>query len=400
VTYRARAFVLCATVAISGCAAASGVTGTAPPAITARPVVSASQLSLPLEAYELTLGQEVTAARAVTVLADRCLRGFGLPPPSGLLGHAEPPAAEVTESAVQWLGAASAEVYGFNPPPDSALREFDSLNVGGAIYSTDAQVHEVLSGTLADGGTLTRFAGRPVPEGGCLGLATSEISLHIDVAAASGYSSTGAHQVPGAPYFWLVWPGLPLRLEEQAVENTEADSRAIAVASRWHACMGSAGFNYATPLDAMSDPRWAPGTSDASSQVTNHRTEIAVAIADAHCQSKVNFAGVRLALLTGYEDQLLRTHVGPLDAYRRAAARLMGNATAILEGRTPLPRDGLTGGACRWSCALQGKLIWLAPSPGPASGCRRGCRTPGSMRRCRPPWRGSRCWRPTRPRST
>jgi hypothetical protein len=319
---------------VSGCAGPGAVDGARSPAITVEPVLSAGQVSLPLQRYELTLDQEITAARAVTLLVDRCLRSFRLPTPPGLFGHATEPAADVTESAVQWLSVVSAKENGFNPPPDSALREFDDVDVGAAGYSENRQVLQVVYGISVDGrGRLASYGGEQVPAGGCLGAATSAISANIDITAASGGASKRSHPDPGGAYYWLVWPGLPLRLEEQAVQRTEADPRALAVTSKWHACMARDGVNYASPLDAMSDPRWASATANSASLSKTRPIQYSVAVTDARCQEEVDFAGTRLALLTSYEEQLMTAEAQQLRGYTHAVTQLMGNVNMILEGR-------------------------------------------------------------------
>jgi hypothetical protein len=310
---------------VAGCGGSAGA-----PAIAVRPVLSASQLRLPVQKYEPSFQQEVAADQVVTKLTDQCVRSFNLQPPAGQLGHVEPPAADVTLSAVQWLDTTTAREYGFNPPPDAGMEQYDSLNSSPALSSENPGVHEVLFGVGAAGhGRLAEYAGRPVPKGGCLGEATSAVSAHIGLAAASGLPHPTTSGDPGAAYFWLVWPGLPRRLEEQAVQNAQADPRMAAVTAKWHACMARLGFHYQTPLDAMSDSRWAPGTANASSLTNNRKDEIAAATADAKCQASVDFAGVRLALLTSYEKRLFAARARQLRAYEHTFAQLMKNVTTL-----------------------------------------------------------------------
>jgi hypothetical protein len=89
----------------------------------------------------------------------------------------------------------------------------------------------------------------------------------LTVQAAEKY---GFNQPPGyTTYYELVWPGLPMQLEEEAVNETEADPHAAAVTSAWRSCMQQEGYKYASPADALADPRWASGTVAANALSAN-----------------------------------------------------------------------------------------------------------------------------------
>ena len=321
--------VVLAVALIAGCSA-QGATLPSMPATVAR-VTSMTQVRLPWEGFEPSLSQEVAASKAVTLLAENCLRPYGLPSPSGLLGHITPPAPTITESAVQWLSAASAARYGFNPPPPPDVSSFQDALSGQSVIDYPSLYGVLYGRNPATGSRITRFNGRLVPQGGCLGHATDEVAAGIKPEALQG--SANNLSLPGAAYYELVWPGLPVTLEEQAVTETENDPRAIAVASQWHTCMVGKGYSYATPLDATADSRWAPATTDAASRAKTVKEEIAVATADTNCQQQVNFAGTRLALMTVYERQLIGTHLAQLREYESDIARLMTNTQAILRSK-------------------------------------------------------------------
>jgi hypothetical protein len=271
-----------------------------------------------LDAYAATFDQEKIVGQAVTRLADKCLIGKNLTAGPVFLGHITTPASEVDESAVQWISVPVAQKYGFNVPQTNIMKQYeDTAWTDGGIFGLSAAVSRVFYGT-------------------CLGNAAAEVTKGIGTAALLG--NPPQHMTPYTTYYELVWPGLPIQLEEQAVNETEADPRAAAVASAWHSCMLTKGYGYATPAEALADPRWAPGTATSESQVKNHALQISVAIADARCQQKVNFGGMRLALLTAYQNQLIRAHEQELKQYVRQVATLVARARKILKGRNSLSR--------------------------------------------------------------
>jgi hypothetical protein len=139
----------------------------------------------------------------------------------------------------------------------------------------------------------------------------------------------------GVAYFDLVQPGLPLEIEKTAAAQANGDPRVRAVDARWHACMAKSGYSYRTPIDAMGDPRWAPGTTEATARRGTQRLQMAVAVADAGCQQQVNFAGTRLAVLAGYQDQLISSNLDRLHQYESQMAKLVANARLILGGNQP-----------------------------------------------------------------
>lgn len=104
---------------------------------------------------------------------------------------------------------------------------------------------------------------------------------------------------------------------------SHAPGRIGSVSARWRACMTKSGYDYGTPIDALSDSRWAPGTSNPTTQRATRRLQLAVATADARCQQQVNLAGVRLAVLASHQDELIQVHLGQFLTYERQVARLV-----------------------------------------------------------------------------
>jgi hypothetical protein len=297
---------------LSGCSSTSA--SSALPHVTPTSLTSVSQVRLPLDAFQATFAEQTLVGDAVTELADRCLAQRGLSAGAAFLGHIDNPISAVDMSAVQWLTVPAAERYGFNQPLPAAVRQYSQTEwAAGGVFSLTPAVRHAFY------------------QGGCLSQATAQVAKGIGSAVALG---SPPQQAPGyTTYYELAWPGLPMQLEEEAVNDTEADPHAAAVTSAWRSCMQRQGYRYASPADALADPRWASGTAETKALSANRSLQIKVAVADARCQESVNFAGTRLALLTAYQERLIKAHTRQLRAYEAQFSTLVANARLILAGR-------------------------------------------------------------------
>jgi len=299
--------------------------------------VTSSTVSLPLDSYRLTFQQQIVVDRAFTWLAGGCLKSYGLPGPTGLIGRVIPPE-QADLSLVNVLSLRSAEKYGYNPPLTAQLNEVRKLESGGIAPGS--------GGVLM--GTATTYGGKPVPPGGCMGKAAAELVGKVGPAfplvrpplpsnlppkARSRLARLlGLGSAAAVAYRNLTSQGgLVGRLVLASDFQMQANPKLVAARARWHVCMLKAGFDYNAPEAARSDHRWALGPSSATP--ADRALEVRVASADAGCEAKVDYAGLEVALLTGYQDQLINTHVTALEAFKQAEQRLLANATAVLAGR-------------------------------------------------------------------
>lgn len=100
------------------------------------------------------------------------------------------------------------------------------------------------------------------------------------------------------------------------------DSRYVDATRAWATCMKNQGFNYDTPLAAISDfPTPAAQSSDKAK---------AVAVADVNCKVSTNLVGIAVAVQSAYEQQYI-------DANRDALAAWKTSITNYLAGKIPLP---------------------------------------------------------------
>jgi hypothetical protein len=311
-----------------------------PTDVVVRPVTSAKMATLPLYNYLLAFHDQYLVERAVGMIAGKCMRRYGLRTHFTILGGyviARPRVLVV----INWLPVASAERYGYRKPVTIQQREALRFNRSmiRAMNEGGRSSRSVLLG-------LTRnYRQGRVPVGGCLRDAERVLvrPLLLDrgqrKGIAYGIRAETKRQMatPDAIYEDLMGQGasLPKMLILKAAARMMADPRLAETTKRWRLCMLRSGFDYRSPTDAASDPRWNAFASDASLRRTRP-LQVQVATADARCEARVDYAGMRLALLRGYEDRLINDHKWQLTAYR------MADKTAHRPGKTCSRRRILT----------------------------------------------------------
>jgi hypothetical protein len=303
------------------------------PPITVRPLVSASQIRLPVDSYVPSFADQVLAGQALTKVADACLAAHHVAVPLAFLGHVNPPLSALNDSTVLWLSQDSARRYGFDPPSSASLDSFhQTVWAHGGVLGISPAQSDVLYDLPASspGGPMAPATG-PASNGGCFGAAAAVVAAHVGAVPMLSVPADAAKTV-GLAYYELVWPGLPLQIEVTAAHEADADPRVASDTQRWQACMSKSGYHYQSPQDALGDPRWSAATADASSQRKSRPLEFAVATADARCQQQVNYGGTRLAVLTADQDQLISAHAGQLRVYEQEFTKLVADARLILAG--------------------------------------------------------------------
>lgn len=183
---------------------------------------------------------------------------------------------------------AQVTLYGYHLPPEANGRK-------PAQQPLSAEVETVLSGK----GTST-INGRAIPTGGCVAKVQAELNQN-----PSGTDEN-----------------LAQRLSGEAFSRSQADSRVRATVNRWSACMKEKGFNYATPDNAIGDPKFTGG--DAAS-----KTEINTAKTDVACKRQVNLIGVWAAVESAYQVRSIGQNEEPLNALRRSQAEQVKNAARL-----------------------------------------------------------------------
>lgn len=322
---------------IAGCAfiaagcASQAPAGQLPVKVPVRPITSMSMVRLPLDSYYLTFSQQMPVLKAYTRLVDSCVQTYGLAPQQGLAELPGFPLSAVDNSIVQYLSVASASQYGFNPPATGDLAVFERLNAADQHGPGPSRsMRQVMNGPRKG----LAYNGRPIPLGGCTGEADSRLASHVSSSALVMNGLRNSRAALSRFAFDELTNGvLPGQLQSTAVSETKADPRILTVTRRWSKCMSAAGYSYASPADAMSDPRWYDATASAASIAQTMPLQIRVAAATARCEKKTDYAGTRLAVVAAYENRLINSHVTQLQAFKAGLRTIIVNATAVLEGR-------------------------------------------------------------------
>ncbi|MEZ0114272.1 hypothetical protein ABH920_008306 [Catenulispora sp. EB89] len=287
----------------SACSSASG--GQSLPALGTVPAVTSStQLSRPIDAYLAQADDVKQYEKAQDVLADACMKTFGL---SGL------PTVDIGLDEAAAKRNTSTALYGYFDTAADPSKGYDRVSVDDPSTPQSrpnmSAVQEVEYGRDSTTGELaTAYQGRPIPAGGCQKSAAQEIgsprpALFVQALPAGG------PQVP------------------------TTDPRLTAANSQWSSCMAKQGFQYASPEAAFLDPKWAPppGASTAVvKQFTHTPAEVATTKADIGCKISTGYMGTVVALESAYDDQYIAKYGSQLSTLKADLAGLRKKAAQII----------------------------------------------------------------------
>ncbi|MEE1783819.1 hypothetical protein PUR71_13005 [Streptomyces sp. SP17BM10] len=233
-------------------------------------------LRLPIEQYVLTPAENARLTHASWVLAADCVRQHGIAFPT-------PP--ELTH---QRSGSEVPRRYG---PADPAAAAKDGYHDPAAPDGDKAPTDGLSSLSTDQRTTVFR----------CQQDAQAELAG----GAAFGSSPIG-EQINSRSYL-----------------KATADDRVKAAFAAWSGCMKTAGYDYASPMDAYNDPHWR--TSPTADQ-----QEIATAQADIACKRQTNLIGIWYAVDAAYQQQQIQAHQAELDRDRAAEQQQLGSAREVL----------------------------------------------------------------------
>ncbi len=295
------ALVLCALAA--GCSSGASAAATAPSVTIGHPTV-ADDIRLPYDSYFFTPSQEDAILHATDILEISCLRRFGfsatVPPTSTSQYNA------IVQSRYYVSDIADAEAYGYmSPPADQPPSTSASTN-----YSSTEEM--VLTGRGA-----SSWQGKTVPTGGCAGEAEQKLT--------AGEKTIVDKDGPQSPDLPAVGEFVPGDLAQNSYAAAASDARVQKLYSGWSACMEASGFAYKTPEQANNDSRW-------SSTDTPTQLEVATAVADVKCKTKVNYLGVLSGVQAAYEQQSIERNAQVLADCRRNMKIELQNVAAVIAG--------------------------------------------------------------------
>ncbi|MFB6716919.1 MULTISPECIES: hypothetical protein [unclassified Streptomyces] len=294
VTSRALALVATVLMATTACSAPQVVTGGksgGQDMDTRSSAAPSASASLPIEKFALTAQESHTVERAKVLLANECLRGFGLdyriPEPSPL----------VVESSRRY-GIADREVardHGYHLPPQAGQADV-------AKQPTEAQ-KAILFGTNREGEQQTTSSdGRTIPPGGCYG--DAEVQLNggplpeSDIAVAA-------------------------TIDKESFKRSLDDKRVGQAFREWSTCVERHGYRYQDPMASVSDRAF-----DTEEPTQRER---AVALADMDCKTEVGLLKTWGAVETEIQTRMVKNKSSTLNRLRSFQKRKMSNADEVIK---------------------------------------------------------------------
>ncbi|MGO9160371.1 MAG: hypothetical protein ACLP7J_06585, partial [Streptosporangiaceae bacterium] len=112
----------------------------------------------------------------------------------------------------------------------------------------------------------------------------------------------------------------------EAAQWTQSDPRILLLERAWSACMTRSGFSCKSPAAAQ-DGNW-PATPTAA--------EIATAMADVRCTTRVNFVNTWLTVEAAYQQALISQNLTELARLQASFGRLLQRAETVLRGPAAL----------------------------------------------------------------
>lgn len=273
-------------------------------------VRGASDLVLPLDAYEPTAEQQRTLSEAHDRLVRDCGRRFGFEVRTAATTDVVDSTdhqrrfgilllSDATRYGYRVPAEAGAGQSGEASPTDTGSRQADGWNPSDdefvAVRGQDRHTGRSKVGTVING--------VEVPTGGCAGEAGRKLS----------------EGVRGAPSPDLMT--LPTTLANGAHTEAERDSRVRTAFKNWSGCMSRAGFQYGNP--------WQPNDHDWGPKVSPE--EITTATADVKCRQETALVDLWLAVETAYQTRAIEKHRDELATAKRNFEQRLRNAEAVLE---------------------------------------------------------------------
>jgi hypothetical protein len=210
-------------------------------------LTSAEDITLPMDAYTQTPEQRALDYEAYDVLVARCMR----------------------KSGVDWRGDA-----------DERARQYSNL-----IKATNAARFGLVDERIA-----AEYGYHQPPD---LTLSASQTKTGQSPSAECATEAKvqlGKDAPPPNDF------SLSFHLDDDARAQVKNDSRYVALAKAWSACMARAGYHYATP-EAAADDGWPTGKPSTK--------ELTTAGADVTCKLQTNYLGITVALTRAYQEALM-----------------------------------------------------------------------------------------------
>ncbi|MFC8229851.1 hypothetical protein [Streptomyces sp. NPDC057287] len=119
--------------------------------------------------------------------------------------------------------------------------------------------------------------------------------------------------------------GVPDRIKAASYKDSMNQPRVREAFARWSTCMAAEGFTYATPEEAMRDPRWNWQAEKASS------TEVGAARQDVACKKKTGLVAEWFGAETEIQKEAVRTEGAKLREVRASISERAEAAREVLK---------------------------------------------------------------------
>ncbi|MFI6207358.1 hypothetical protein ACIBAI_13275 [Streptomyces sp. NPDC051041] len=257
---------------------------------------------MPIDPYRISNAEHAELRAAEQLLVNACLERLGSDYRSPHTAVVRPaPEAPYGITDRQW-----ARDHGYRippglqsrPDPDAAQPDAtaQALITGGVAYAEDGEPMP-----FADVEKVTRYRGRAVPEGGCLGEARRTLAERDDNRDLTG---------------------VPRDIYGEAYQKSQQDPEVKRVFAAWSDCMREKGHDYASPLDPSNDPRFP---EDPPASADEKRT----AVADVACKERTGLVAVWHRVESAIERSLMAEHPDELAAARADRETRLANARRV-----------------------------------------------------------------------
>lgn len=298
---------------VAGCSslaqspASSHAAGLRPPSVPPSPApppsTPSAALSLPLDPYlTASTRQAAVLNEALAIKTRDCMVAKGFSYPISASSNAG--------TSVAPGFAELASVYGIS---NLAMAEADGYGPAAQGHVSFGSAHSLPTGTMTLPGLVRRYGAAYVVA--LYGYAVVPPPGTHTLPGCSDKASTSVYAAYGAAN-----RNLPAELGSEATQATEANKRVLAVEAAWSTCMAGRGFQYSSPL-AAAQAKWPTPPSG---------LEITTAVADVRCKQKTDLTGVVLAVMRGYQQELVQANILALTQLNRDFARIVTEAEAIV----------------------------------------------------------------------
>lgn len=258
-----------------------------------KPILHLTEISFPLDEFRPDAESENVVLKAEQQLTQDCMQRFDMTFDQPV--WSVPVEIHDYDRLFGLINLDEVKTYGYHLPGESPS-ESGLGNPKPEVAPTNVPEADYMAAFMGEADSLKGVA---IPEGGCIGEARTTL---------------------GDDY------GLQFLIEEGVnfgLSQSNLDPRVTEAFAEWSICMFKAGYEYATPSNAINDPHWNTNSVRATP------AEIDVAVADVQCKIDTNLTGIRVAVATAWQDQFIRDHATGLKESVAAFAKQLSAAKSI-----------------------------------------------------------------------